>query len=142
MKQRFGHEEDQDSPHQIHDYITYSAHEKTLMERYEANKEQIIREVEKLLPDLELDGQWSLDIMQNGDDFYLIDMALADNSALSDCVPKGMLKKTEENWIPKLDSDNPEIYVSPEDICVCCGRPVPEGTMLCWTCTERAKKEP
>ena len=79
------------------DYITYSAHEKTLMERYEANKEQIIREVEKLLPDLELDGQWSLDIMQNGDDFYIIDMALADNSALNDCVPKGMLKKTEEN---------------------------------------------
>ena len=79
--------------------------------------------------------------MQNGDDFYIIDMALADNSALNDCVPKGMLKKTEENWIPKLDSNNPEIYVSPEDICVCCGRPVPEGTMLCWTCAELCKIE-
>ena len=26
MKQRFGHEEDSDSPHQIHDYIIYQAH--------------------------------------------------------------------------------------------------------------------
>ena len=58
MKHRFGHEEDQDSPHQIHDYITYSAHEKILTERYNANKERIIQEVEKLLPDLKLDGEW------------------------------------------------------------------------------------
>ena len=134
MKHRFGHEEDQDSPHQIHDYITYSAHEKILMERYNANKERIIQEVEKLLPDLKLEGQWSLDIMQNGDDFYIIDMALAKNSALNDCVPKGLLRDAEEDWIPKLIKKEANRYVSDEDICVSCGAPIPEGTMICANC--------
>ena len=38
--------------------------------------------------------------MQNGDDFYIIDMALAANSALVECVPKNLLKPLQENWIP------------------------------------------
>ena len=103
MKKRFGHEEDKDSPHQIHDYITYSAHEAKLTERYKEHEKQIVKEVEKLLPDLDLAGQWSMDIMQNGNDFYIIDMALAINSALMDCVPKGLLHEVKENWLPKLD---------------------------------------
>ena len=38
--------------------------------------------------------------MQNGNDFYLIDMAPAAESALNHCVPKGKLKKLEEDyWI-------------------------------------------
>lgn len=103
MKKRFGHEEDKDSPHQIHDYITYSAYESKLMNRYETNREQVIKEVEKILPNLDLAGQWSLDIMQNGNDFYIIDMALAINSALSDCVPKELLHEVKETWLPELD---------------------------------------
>ena len=39
---------------------------------------------------------------QNGNDFYLIDMALAENSALNDCVPADKLKTVEENWMPVL----------------------------------------
>ena len=70
--------------------------------------------------------------MQNGDDFYIIDMALAKNSALNDCVPKGLLRDAEEDWIPKLKETSR--YVSDEDICVCCGTPVPEGTMICANC--------
>lgn len=34
MKQRFGHENDADSPHNIHDYIIYQMHEEMLMKRY------------------------------------------------------------------------------------------------------------
>ena len=41
-------------------------------------------------------------LLQNGDDFYIIDMALAATSALSECVPKGMLKAEKEDWLPKL----------------------------------------
>ncbi len=26
------------------------------------------------------------------------------------------------------------------DICVCCGNPVPEGTMVCWDCTHPRPK--
>lgn len=50
-----------------------------------------------------LTGQWSLDIMQNGDDFWLIDMATADCSALNDCIPKEKLNKVPENWIPDFE---------------------------------------
>ena len=104
MKQRFGHEEDKDSPHQIHDYIIYCSHEETLMKRYEENKDKIIEMVEEFLPNVELSGQWSIDIMQNGEDFWFIDMALAQNSALVECVPKHLRKDIEENWLPDFSN--------------------------------------
>lgn len=43
-----------------------------------------------------------MDIMQNGEDFYIIDMALAKDSALQSCVPKGMIKAVKEDWIPRI----------------------------------------
>ena len=102
MKQRFAHEDDADSPHQIHDYIIYQMHETVLMDHYEKNKAMVKKSLERILPDIDLSGQWSIDIMQNGDDFYIIDMALAANSALKECVPPGLLKPVQEKWIPKL----------------------------------------
>lgn len=44
-----------------------------------------------------------IDVMQNRDDFWIIDMAAADTSALSSCVPAGKLKKSPEDWLPKLE---------------------------------------
>jgi hypothetical protein len=76
-----------------HDYINYINHEETLMKRYEDNKDLVVSEVTKLLKDCKLNGQWSIDIMQNGSDFWLIDMARASESALSECVPKEKLKQ-------------------------------------------------
>lgn len=103
MKQRFGNSPDSNSPHNIHDYAIYAAHEATLNDRYEKNKDLVTKHIETLLQDTEnLSGQWSIDIMQNGNDFYLIDMALAENSALNDCVPADKLKAVEENWMPVL----------------------------------------
>lgn len=46
-------------------------------------------------------AQWSLDVMQNGDDFWLIDMALANQSALNDVVPKEKLTNQSIDWLPK-----------------------------------------
>lgn len=86
---------------EAHDYAIYAAHEKTIMKRYHENKAKVMTEIEKLLQDLDLSGQWSLDIMQNGEDFYVIDMALAVNSALNECC-KEKLKPIKENWIPKI----------------------------------------
>lgn len=111
MKQRFGHEEDANSPHQIHDYIIYQSHEKTLMARYEANRDAVVNNIEAMIPTLSaagLAGQWSVDVMQNGNDFYIIDMALAYNSALSDCVPQGLLKQPDEDWLPQLPAATSE----------------------------------
>lgn len=76
-----------------HDYINYINHEETLMKRYEENKDLVVSEVSRLLADCKLKGQWSIDVMQNGSDFWLIDMARASESALSECVPKEKLKK-------------------------------------------------
>lgn len=76
-----------------HDYINYINHEETLMKRYEENKSLVISEVSKLLKDCKLKGQWSIDIMKNGSDYWLIDMARASESALSECVPKEKLKQ-------------------------------------------------
>lgn len=105
MKRRFGHESDANSPHQIHDYIIYKAHEETLMRRYHENIGRLIDKVKDLLPDLRLHGQWSLDIMQNGDDFWLIDMALAETSAFyRECVPRTSRMPTPEDWLPKLSA--------------------------------------
>ena len=73
------------------------------MERYENNKLKVIEMVQKLIKNtVGLTGQWSVDVMQNDKDFYLIDMAVAETSALYECVPKTLRKKSEENWIPKL----------------------------------------
>jgi hypothetical protein len=49
--------------------------------------------IAKLIPDVNLEGQWSLDVMQNGDDFYLIDMATADTSALNDVVVPNKIRR-------------------------------------------------
>ena len=104
MKQRFGHGSDANSPHQIHDYVIYKAHEEKLMQRYADNEQIILSHIQNdILPNLNLKGQWSLDIMQNGDDFWLIDMALAETSAFyEDCVPAKLRAPTPENWLPEI----------------------------------------
>ena len=107
MKARFEKGSIAGSPHDYHDYVIYLSHENVLMERYENNVDRVVKEVGHLLPDLALTGQWSLDVMQNGDDFYIIDMAPAENSALSDCVPKEKLRPVIEDWLPKLGGDVP-----------------------------------
>lgn len=102
MKQRFGHESDADSPHQVHDYIIYQMHEQVLMGRYEKNKDLVLEKLAEMIPAVNLPGQWSVDVMQNGEDFYIIDMALACSSALNHCIPENKLKHVEEDWIPRL----------------------------------------
>lgn len=103
MKKRFSQESDASSPHQRHDYIVYKMHEDTLMQRFHDNKYIVETEIKKLLPDVDLIGQWSIDVMQNGDDFWLIDMATVHTSTLNQCIPKNKMKLPPENWIPQLD---------------------------------------
>jgi len=102
MKNRFGNGSDADTPDKLHDYIIYRAHEETLMAEYHRNENLIREKIVLLLRDIPLKGQWSIDVMQDANDFYIIDMALAYNSALSECVPPGLLKKPMENWLPRI----------------------------------------
>jgi len=102
MKKRFGHAPDAASPHQMHDYVIHLAHEETLMGRYEEGKSAVVEHVREILPRLNLQGQWSLDIMQNGDEFWLIDMALAETSCFYDRVSEELRSPTKEQWLPEL----------------------------------------
>lgn len=103
MKNRFGNSSDSDTIHNKHDYVIYTMHEETLMSKYKNNKEKIMNIVKELIQHIDnMTGQWSIDIMQNGNDFWFIDMALAQNSALIECVPKELRKIEEEDWIPEL----------------------------------------
>lgn len=102
MKERFGHMSDKDHPDMVHDYITYTANQDKLMDTYTRNRDKIVSEVQNLLPYINLSGQWSLDIMQSGDEFYLIDMATAHTSAYYESVPKELRNPTEQNWLPDL----------------------------------------
>ena len=96
--------ENPQDPHKKHDYVIYKTNEAKLNKDYEENVEMLSDKILKLIENVDgLKGQWSVDIMKNGNDFYLIDMASAAESALSDCVPKGLLEKNEENWIPTLE---------------------------------------
>ena len=89
----------------LHDRVTYEVAEEKLCTRYEANKDLVSERVQEFMGSVKgLSGQWSIDIMQNGDEFWLIDMALAENSAYySETVPKELRHPSEENWIPMLD---------------------------------------
>lgn len=103
MKKRFSENR---SIHDTHDYITFQAHEEVLMKRYNDNKEKVLTNLQEVINQMDLKDQWSIDIMQNGDDFYIIDMALADNSAFNHIIASEKRKKAVENWIPPIFSTN------------------------------------
>lgn len=111
MKRRFGGEADRNSPDMIHDYITYSAHEGTLMHKYNTYKDEVVKHVAAFIRDVPLTGQWSIDIMQNGDKFWFIDMAVASESAFyEETVLPEKRSKYLENWIPDISTcDNSRI---------------------------------
>lgn len=88
------------SPQERHDYVVYLMHEDVLNKRYNESVQTVLNELKKVIPHVELSGQWSIDVMRNGDDYYIIDMALAENSALNDCVPKNLLRAYPQQWLP------------------------------------------
>ena len=91
--------------HDMHDLITYKANLPRLNARFEKYKD-IVREKAMMLLKSDsknrLTGQWSMDIMLSGDDFYIIDMALAEESYYYQSVPLEDRKVSKQNWIPKL----------------------------------------
>ena len=97
MNKRF--EENRNS-HDVHDVITYNMASERLEKTYNENIGKVKEMVQELLnSNIEMTGQWSVDIMQVENDFYLIDMALAENSFYYDSVPKGLRKPTTERWV-------------------------------------------
>lgn len=91
MGKRFSKENQRDAGDK-HDYVTYMVNKDKLIKDFENNKDFVSKELLKLVKKCNLTGQYSIDIIKNGNDFYIIDMALASESALKDCVPAGKLK--------------------------------------------------
>lgn len=102
MLKRFGGEADSNTPEKIHDYIVYLSQADRLQETYDANIEMLKEKLIPVVKNINLPGQWSIDIMQEGSEFYIIDMATAQTSMYNDCIPENLRRTMEENWIPKL----------------------------------------
>lgn len=68
------------------DYQTYLAHEDKLTREFNSEIARVKREIVKILPSLNLNGKYSIDVMKNGDDLYVIDLALMSESALADLL--------------------------------------------------------
>lgn len=97
MNKRF---EENRNNHDIHDVITYNMASERLEKTYNENIDKVKEMVQELLNNnIEMTGQWSVDIMQVENDFYLIDMALAENSFYYDSVPKKLRKPSAERWL-------------------------------------------
>lgn len=98
MEKRFSEKRD---GHDIHDYVTFEAEKERLSSRYKENKEKVIGMVSELAFCCEgMEGQWSVDIMQDGSDFWLIDAAIAEQSAFYECVSQEKRRKYQEKWLP------------------------------------------
>lgn len=92
-----------------HDILTYTGNFDELNRRYEENKDTVVKHMEKVIESIPLTGQWSIDVMQNGDDFYIIDMHGASRSTFyKETVPENKRKPSEEDWIPILESPSLE----------------------------------
>ena len=91
--------------HDVHDLITFKANLPRLNARFEKYKD-IVKEKTMVLLESKsqnrLTGQWSMDIMLSGNDFYIIDMALAEESYYYQSVPMEDRRVSKQNWIPKL----------------------------------------
>jgi hypothetical protein len=96
MNKRF---EENRNNHDIHDVITYNMASERLEKTYNENIGKVKEMVQELLNNnIEMTGQWSVDIMQMENDFYLIDMALAENSFYYNSVPVKLRKPSAERW--------------------------------------------
>lgn len=68
------------------DYRTYLKHEDKLNHEYNEHVNHLQKELKSLIKDIDLSGRYSIDIMKNGQDFYIIDMALMSESALTEFI--------------------------------------------------------
>lgn len=78
-------EESNDMAH-LQDFMTYTNHQDKLNDEFNEHQGSIGRKLEALLPDINLSGRYSVDVMKNGEDFYIIDLALTKQSALSEFI--------------------------------------------------------
>ncbi len=71
------------------DFLIYQASKDEIISEYNNEKKNVISQVEIFMDGCEgLTGSWSIDVMKNGDDYWIIDMARMEVSALVDVMEK------------------------------------------------------
>ncbi|MCJ7843619.1 hypothetical protein MUB24_22660 [Lederbergia sp. NSJ-179] len=69
------------------DQTVYSHEKDRIVKEYRENKEMVVSEVEKYMDGCSgLSGRWSVDVMKNAEDYWIIDMARMERSALVDMM--------------------------------------------------------
>lgn len=94
----------------IHDYVVFKSHEDRMKQKFNREKDNIVKHLQPIVDKLDLTGQWSLDIMDDGESLWLIDMAVAEQSTFYESVPEDKRKPVLEQWIPGLDPVIPPWY--------------------------------
>lgn len=105
MRKRFSEGPNRYEPKNLHDATIFEAYSDILKRKYNSSKDLVALKMQELLQktDIDLKGQWSVDIMKNGNTYWLIDMALAQNSAYYSYVPEELrnpVPQEKEPWLP------------------------------------------
>ena len=89
-----------------HDLLTFKGNYEVLHNRYNENKSVVCEHLKSIISKRDLSGQWSIDVMQNGSEFYIIDMQEAVNSTYyKETVKEDLRKPNSECWVPDLGSE-------------------------------------
>lgn len=74
-----------------------------LHNRYNENKSMVCEHLKSIISKCNLSGQWSIDVTQNGSEFYIIDMQETVNSTYyNETVKEDLRKSNSECWVPDL----------------------------------------
>lgn len=76
------------NPAIMKDYHTYRKCIPSMMKEFNAAVPELHDQISKLIQNVPMHGKWSLDVMKNGSDYYLIDMSRMQDSALTKLLPK------------------------------------------------------
>lgn len=77
-----------------------------LHNRYNENKSMVCEHLKSIISKCNLSGQWSIDVMQNGSEFYIIDMQEPVNSIYyNETVKEDLRKPNSECLVPDLSSE-------------------------------------
>ncbi len=86
-----------------HDLLTFKSNYEELMKRYNNHKDEVCTHLKEVIKNCDLTGQWSIDIMQNDNEFYIIDMQQAQNSTYyKETVREELRTPLDESWVPSL----------------------------------------
>lgn len=102
MKEHFSKYAKNGNINHIHDYVVFKSYEDKMIKKYSNNKDEVVKHLQPIVDKLNLTGQWSLDIMDDGEKYWLIDMAVAEQSTFYESVPKEKRRPVLEQWLPGI----------------------------------------